>query len=101
MRVDISTTDIPTAGSRVQINNIENRITLIIVQARPGNTGSIYIGMSDVSSTIGWELEPTDQQILDFDPQGKGASIAFSELYADTAGGGNGNDLDWMAIFKQ
>ncbi len=98
MRLDVGSTDIPTAGSRVQILNEPTNIVLIQLQARPGNIGNIFFGMVDVSATIGWTMEPKDQLVIDFDPQGKGSSIQMDDLYVDTDT--NGNDVDWMIIFK-
>ncbi len=98
MRLDVGSTDIPTAGSAVRILNEPTNIVLIQVQARPGNTANVYVGMSDVSATHGWTLAPKDQTIIDFDPQGKGTSIQVDELWADTDT--NGNDIDWILIFK-
>lgn len=50
-------TDIPTAGVRVQL--AANSISGCVIQAPPTNTGYVYIGGSDVSSTVyGAVLEP-------------------------------------------
>ena len=50
-------TDVPTAGSRVQLGS--NAIVGCVIQAPSTNTGIVYIGGSNVSSTVfGAELQP-------------------------------------------
>lgn len=50
-------TDIPTAGNRVQLAT--NTIIAAVVQAPSTNTGNVFIGGSNVSSTVfGSELQP-------------------------------------------
>jgi hypothetical protein len=92
MRFDSGTTDIPTAGTRVQISNTNDAVKAIEVRARVGNAGNTYFGVSDVSSTNGRELEPGATASLDF---GDG-SVKFSVFYVDAAT--NGDDVDWMVI---
>lgn len=73
-------TTITTSGVRVQLAS--NSIVGGIIQAPSTNTGVIYIGGADVSSTVfGAELQP-----------GQSAGIAVSNtnlIYADTATSGN------------
>ena len=93
----IGTTDIPTAGTRVQIDNTSRMVVSITFKARNGNTGNIYIGtISKVSSTNGFELRPNEAQTFTF-PY-RILSVPISDFWADTAAGGNGNDVDYMAI---
>lgn len=50
-------TDIPTAGTRVQLAS--NTIIAGVFEAPSTNTGNVFIGGSDVSSTVfGAELQP-------------------------------------------
>ena len=88
------TTDIPTAGTRVQINNTARRCLSITLKARNGNSGSIYIGGSAVSSTNGFELRVNESVTYNF--VAAGVSCQMSDFWADTAT--NGNDIDWVAI---
>lgn len=62
------------------------------MKGRVGNTGNAYFGVSDVSSTNGWELQPGEAFTLDF---GEG-SIEWSVFYVDVAT--NGDDIDWWVI---
>lgn len=94
MRVSIGTTDIPTAGTRVQISNTNDKVKSISVRSRVANTGNVFFGTSTVSSTVGWTLQPGESKTLDF---GEG-SVLFSVFYLDTAT--NGNDVDHAAILE-
>ena len=89
------TTDIPTAGTRVQINNSEQRVKIIHFHARTGNTGNTYVGDSSVSSTAsGIEFRPNESRTIDF---GQG-TVPLSTFYADAAT--NGDDVDGWAILE-
>lgn len=99
MRIDFGTTNLTSAGAAQQINNVTTKITYLLLQARPGNTGDLYVGLSDVSSTNGWTLQPGAQIAIDFDPDGKGTSIDPSQFYFD--GDTTNDDIDWMMIFTQ
>jgi len=90
----VRTTDIPTAGTRVQINNTSRRILSITLKARNGNTGSVFVGDSTVSSSQGIELRPNESTGFHFG--GSRVSSLLSDYWVDTATGGN--DVDWIAI---
>ena len=94
MRFDTGTTDVPGAGTRVQISNTTDRILWIRVSARTGISGAVYFGRSDVASTNGYELSANDYLEIDFRP----GSEAFSAFYVDASV--NGNDLDWAVILE-
>ena len=92
MRLSAGTTDVPTAGTAVQLSNTADRVKKIQLHGRAGNSGIVYFGGSDVSSTNGWEVAVDGTLSLDF---GSG-SVLFSTLYADAAT--NGDDVDWVVI---
>ena len=94
MRVLIGTKDIPTAGTELQISNTADKVKSIAVKARSTNTGSAFLGISDVGATNGWTLLPGEAVALDF---GDG-SIAFSVFYLDVAT--SGDDIDWAAVLE-
>ena len=94
MRFDTGTTDVPGAGTRVQISNTTDRILWIKVSARPGISGALYFGRSDVAAANGYELSANDSLEIDFRP----GSEAFSAFYVDAST--NGNDLDWAVILE-
>ena len=90
----IGTTDIPTAGTRVQINNTARRCLTITFKGRNGNSGSVYVGGSTVSSSNGIELRPNES--VTFNLAAARVSCLMSDFWLDTAT--NGNDVDWIAI---
>ena len=92
MRFDAGSTDIPTAGSAVQISNTSDRVKSISVQGDRDNTGNVYFGVSDVSATNGWEMAPGEDKTVNF---GEG-SVLFSKFYVDAAT--NGDDVNWSVI---
>ena len=94
MRFDTGTTDVPGAGTRVQISNTTDRILWIKVSARTGISGALYFGRSDAAAANGYELSANDSLEIDFRP----GSEAFSAFYVDTSA--NGNDLDWAVILE-
>ena len=94
MRFDTGTTDVPSAGTAVQLSNTIDRVLWIRVSARTGISGTLYFGRSDVSSSNGYELSANDYLEMDFRP----GSEVFSAFYADAST--NGNDLDWSVILE-
>ena len=73
-------TDIPSAGSRVQLAS--NTIIAGVFEAPSTNTGNVFVGGSDVSSTVfGAELQP-----------GQSVGIAISntnKIFVDVATSGD------------
>ena len=94
MRFDAGTTDVPSAGTAVQLSNSVDRVVWIRVSARTGISGTLYFGRSDVSSSNGFELSANDYLEIDLRP----GSEAFSAYYADAST--NGNDLDWVVLLE-
>lgn len=83
-------TNVPTAGVRVQISTSPDRVRRITFKALAGNTGDVYVGGSDVSSSVGFTLAPGESIPLDFDPQ----TEPLSSFYVDAA---NNNDkVSWI-----
>lgn len=80
----------------MQISNTEDRVLSLFVRARAGNTGNVYFGVSDVSSTNGLELAPGESQTTSFNTPNQPGSVQFKTFYLDTAT--NGNDVDWTVI---
>ena len=94
MRFDAGTTDVPSAGTAVQLSNSVDRVVWIRVSARTAISGALYFGRSDVSSSNGFELSANDYLEIDLRP----GSEAFSAFYADAST--NGNDLDWVVLLE-
>ena len=94
MRFDAGTTDVPSAGTAVQLSNSVDRVVWFRVSARTGISGTVYFGRSDVSSSNGFELSANDYLEIDLRP----GSEAFSAFYVDAST--NGNDLDWAVLLE-
>lgn len=88
------TTDVSSAGSRVQIDNTVRRVLSITFRARKGNSGNIYVGDSTVSSSAGFELD--SGEALTFEFASAGVSARMSDFYVDTSN--SGDDVDWAAV---
>jgi len=94
MKFTSTKTRVSTAGTRVQLSNVTDRVRYIKVSARTGNSGLVYFGTSDVSSTVGYELSANDSLELNFGEQG--GTVALSTFWADSSA--TNQDLDWVAI---
>ena len=98
MRFDAGTTDIPTAGTRVQISTLNEGVLSITVSARAGNAGKVYFGVSDVSAANGFELVAGATHTVTFSSTNNPGSVPFRTLYVDAAT--NGDDVDWTVILS-
>ena len=96
MRFDSGSTDIPTAGSRVQISNTKDRVLWIRFHAVAANGGLVFFGVSDVSSTHGRKLAANEKDEIDFRIGNEPGSVTFDTFYVDAAA--NGYDIDWEVI---
>ena len=86
--------DIPTAGTRVQASATSTIVSSIIFQADTANTGNIFVGDVNVTSTRGYALTPGDSIAFSGDMAGySGKEFILSDFYVDTAT--NGNDV-WI-----
>jgi len=94
MKFTSTKTRVSTAGTRVQLSNVTDRVRYIKVSARTGNSGVVYFGGSGVSSTVGYELSANDSLELNFGEQG--VTVAMSTFGADSSA--TNQDLDWVAI---
>ena len=94
MRFQTGTTDIPIAGTRVQISNTADKVKSIAIKARPTNAGNVFFGISDVASTKAWTLQASGGIAIDFED----GSVAFSTFYVDAEV--SGDDIDWAVILE-
>lgn len=100
MRFDAGSTNLTSAGTaQVVISSDSLLITFIAIKAKPGNTGDIYFGVSDVSSTNAWTLRPGEETSMDFDPAGQGTSLDQALLFFD--GATTNDDIEWQVLYKQ
>ncbi len=87
------TTDVPNAGTRVQIENSTQKVRIIHFHGRTGNTGNVYAGDDTVSASAGGrEIKPDAWVTIDF---GEG-TVPMNTFYVDAAT--NGDDVDGFAI---
>lgn len=112
MLFDARTIDIPTAGTRVQVLNDPRRVRWIRFTARAANTGAVFVGDSNVSSSRGRALYPPVtantmglNTTTEYGPgmfgsrvDGAPGGIVMSTFYVDTAT--NGNDVDVEILFE-
>jgi len=98
MRFDAGSTNLTLAGTAQIVNNVPEQVTFVKLRARAANVGNLYIGVSDVTSTNGWELEPRDVLLIDLDPDGKGSSLPANTFYFN--GTTTNDDIDWVYSFK-
>jgi len=96
MRVDAGVTTVSTAGTAVQVLNATNRIKYLKFKALAGNSGLAYVGLSDVSASIGYELSAGNEIDLNFGEFG--GSVPANVFYADAAT--NGDKVCWMMILE-
>ena len=96
MRVDVGVTTISSAGTRVQLNNVTNRVKFVRVKALAGNSGLAYIGISDVAATVGYELSAGNEHELDFGEFG--GSVPANIFYADADT--NGDKICWTMVLE-
>ena len=94
MIFDSGTTNVASAGTAVQLSNTTNRVRWIKVKALAGNSGMIYLGVSDVSASNGYELDSTNTIEINFAESG--GTIPFSTFYVDVAS--NGDKVSWVVI---
>jgi len=96
MRVDAGVTTVSTAGTAVQVLNATNRVKYLKFKALAGNSGLAYVGLSDVSASIGYELSAGNEIDLNFGEFG--GSVPANVFYADAAT--NGDKVCWMMILE-
>ena len=96
MRVDQGTTNVSSAGTAVQMNNVTNRVKHVIFKALAGNSGLTYVGVSDVSASLGYELSAGNTVELNMGEFG--GSVPANIFYADAAS--NNDKVCWIMILE-
>jgi hypothetical protein len=90
--VTLADINIDTAGTAEQVVAATTRITSVIFQADADNTGSVYIGDSNVAAARGIELEPGNSITIVADSSGRfQEELDLSDFWCDTET--NNNDL--------
>ena len=83
MIFDSGTTTVATSGTEQQLSNTANRVRWIKVKALAANSGISYFGVSDITTTNGYELSAGNELEINFAEAG--GTIPFSALYVDAA----------------
>ena len=94
MIFDSGTTNVATAGTEVQISNTANKVRWIKVKALAGNSNKVYLGVSDVTASNGYELSAGNEVEINFGNQG--GTVPFSVFYVDAAT--NNDKVCWSVI---
>ena len=94
MIFDAGTTTVATSGTEIQISNVTNKVRWIQLKALAANSGISYVGVSDVTTTNGYELSAGNTLELNFGEHG--GTIAFSTFYLDVAS--SGDKVSWVVI---
>ena len=96
MRVDQGITNVSSAGTAVQLLNTTNRVKWVGFKALAGNSGLAYVGVSDVSASLGYELSAGNTIELNFGEFG--GSVPANVFYADAAS--NNDKVAWIMILE-
>jgi hypothetical protein len=96
LRVDVGITTVSSAGTRVQVNNVTNRVKFVRFKALAGNSGLAYVGISDVSASVGYELSAGNEHELNFGEFG--GSVPANIFYADAAT--NNDKVCWTMVLE-
>ena len=97
MRVDVGVATVSSAGTRVQLTLSlagANRGKYVKFKALAGNSGLAYVGIDDVSASVGYELSAGNEIDLNFGEFG--GSVQASAFYVDAAT--NSDKVSWMMI---
>ena len=96
MRLDAGITNVSSAGTSVQVNNVTNRVKQVQFKALAGNSGLAYVGVSDVSASLGYELSAGNTVSLNFGEFG--GSVPANIFYVDVAT--NNDKISWLMILE-
>ena len=96
MIIKVGTTTVSTSGTEVQLSNTTSRVSSIQVKALAANSGIVYFGDSDVTTSNGYELSAGNT--VSVNSADAGGTVAFSTLYLDAAG--NGVKASWIAVIQ-
>ena len=96
MRIDQGITNVSSAGTAAQVLNATNRVKWVRFKALAGNSGLAYVGVSDVSASLGYELSAGNTVELNFGEFG--GSVRSNGFYVDAAS--NNDEVSWVMILE-
>ena len=94
MRIDQGIATVSSAGTAVQVLNATNRIKWVKFRALTANSGMAYVGVSDVSASLGYELDGGNELEMNFGEFG--GSVPANIFYVDAAT--NNDKVSWIMI---
>ena len=106
LQVDMGSTNVGTAGTPVALSsdgghNAADRIYWARFKPASANSGSCFVGLSNVSSTHGWSIRAPaagredDQLELPIPP---GGSVRLGDIFFDVAT--DNEDVDWAILYS-
>ena len=96
MRIDQGIATVSSAGTAVQVLHATSRIKFAKFKALAGNSGLAYVGVSDVSASLGYELSAGNEIELNLGEFG--GSVPANIWYVDAAT--NNDKVCWMFILE-
>lgn len=96
MRFDSGSVNVVTGGTAVQVSNTLDKVLWIRFKAFGANTGLTYVGLSDVSSSNGYELGASGGIDGELELEFRPGSVLFNVFWVDAVV--NGEDVTWAAI---
>lgn len=94
--------DAQSASTSGQLSSSGTHIRIIELHARAKNTGTIVVGISDVSSSNGRELSPDERVTWNFSNLGKDGEpgyLTLSDVFVHINVGGD--VLDWTIFIAK
>jgi hypothetical protein len=91
--IDTGHVDLTTAGAVYTIVRLRGG-QAVIIKALVGNTGNVYIGKINVSSSIGFELAPGESLKIEYMPDKMAGE--FIDIYATSAT--SGDDICFILV---
>ncbi len=95
-------TTVTTSGVPVQLSTTPQKVTILTIQAKSTNTGTIWVGGSNVSAAngIGIALGPSGVAgqpgaSVGYGPQGNAPAYTLSEFFLDATVSGEGVTYAW------
>ena len=96
MRVDSGVTNVPSAGTAVQVLNVTSRVRQVEFKALAGNSGLAYVGEKDVSASNGFELSAGNTKTMNFGEHA--GSVSAKVFFVDAAT--NNDKVCWVMLLE-
>ena len=79
---------VATAGTRERLTDVSKKVAAIVIQALPGNTGTVYVGDNQVSATNGLALTPGSNITFSSNQSGwADEKISLKDIWLDVGTG--------------